>query len=79
MPLFGKSSKSPVELVRVLKESLLVLEKGGDGRKQVKFVLVKFAEVSQCEDSVFVAFYQLLQQTKTNSSSDTLSTNELVD
>ena len=35
MPLFGKSSKSPVELVRVLKESLLVLEKGGDGKKQV--------------------------------------------
>ena len=34
MPLFGKSSKSPVELVRVLKESLLVLEKGGDGKKQ---------------------------------------------
>ena len=34
MPLFGKASKSPVELVRVLKESLLVLEKGTDGKKQ---------------------------------------------
>ena len=36
MPLFGKATKSPVELVRVLKESLLVLEKGGDGKKQEK-------------------------------------------
>ena len=36
MPLFGKSSKSPVELARLLKESLLVLEKGADGKKQVK-------------------------------------------
>lgn len=36
MPLFGKSSKSPVELVRVLKESLLVLEKGGEGRRQAR-------------------------------------------
>ena len=34
MPLFGKASKSPVELVRVLKESLIVLEKGADGKKQ---------------------------------------------
>ena len=32
MPLFGKASKSPVELVRVLKESLLLLEKGADGK-----------------------------------------------
>ena len=38
MPLFGKSSKSPVELVRVLKESLLVLEKGGDGKKQANII-----------------------------------------
>ena len=37
MPLFGKASKSPVELVRVLKESLLLLEKGADGKKQVSF------------------------------------------
>jgi len=36
MPLFGKASKSPVELVRVLKESLLLLEKGADGKKQEK-------------------------------------------
>jgi len=36
MPLFGKSSKSPVEVVKVLKESLSVLEKGGDGKKQEK-------------------------------------------
>ena len=34
MPLFGKASKSPVELVRVLKESLVILEKGADGKKQ---------------------------------------------
>ena len=48
MPLFGKSSKSPVELVRVLKESLLVLEKGGDGKKQAREVLCvsEFAEDS---------------------------------
>ena len=48
MPLFGKSSKSPVELVRVLKESLLVLEKGGDGKKQAREVLcvLEFAEDS---------------------------------
>lgn len=36
MPLFGKSSKSPVEVVKVLKESLTTLEKGGDGKKQEK-------------------------------------------
>ena len=36
MPLFGKSSKSPVELIRGLKESLLTLEKGSDGKKQDK-------------------------------------------
>jgi len=36
MPLFGKASKSPVELVRVLKESLVILEKGADGKKQEK-------------------------------------------
>ena len=33
MPLFGKSSKSPAEMVRGLKESLTMLERGGDGRK----------------------------------------------
>lgn len=36
MPLFGKSSKSPTEVVRNLKEALLTLEKGGDGKKQEK-------------------------------------------
>ena len=36
MPLFGKSSKSPTEVVRVLKENLNTLEKGGDGKKQEK-------------------------------------------
>ena len=36
MPLFGKSSKSPVEVVKLLKESLATLEKGGDGKKQEK-------------------------------------------
>ena len=40
MPLFGKASKSPVELVRVLKESLLLLEKGADGKKQVSFSIL---------------------------------------
>ena len=36
MPLFGKSVKSPAEVVKLLKESLTVLEKGGDGKKQEK-------------------------------------------
>ena len=36
MPLFGKSSKSPTEVVRNLKEDLLVLEKGGDAKKLEK-------------------------------------------
>jgi hypothetical protein len=38
MPLFGKSSKSPTEVVRNLKEDLLVLEKraGGDPKKMEK-------------------------------------------
>ena len=36
MPLFGKSAKSPTEVVKLLKESLTVLEKGGDGKKQEK-------------------------------------------
>ena len=36
MPLFGKSSKSPPEVVKLLKENLTTLEKGGDGKKQEK-------------------------------------------
>jgi len=36
MPLFGKSSKSPTEIVKLLKESLTTLEKGGDSKKQDK-------------------------------------------
>ena len=36
MPLFGKGTKSPAEVVRILKEGLLTLEKGGDGKKQEK-------------------------------------------
>jgi len=36
MPLFGKSTKSPAEVVKLLKEALGVLEKGGDGKKQEK-------------------------------------------
>ena len=36
MPLFGKSTKSPAEVVKLLKEALTVLEKGGDGKKQEK-------------------------------------------
>ena len=35
-PLFGKSSKSPTEVVRQLKEHLTTLEKGSDGKKQEK-------------------------------------------
>jgi hypothetical protein len=36
MPLFGKASKSPTEVVRNLKEDLTVLEKGGDAKKLEK-------------------------------------------
>jgi hypothetical protein len=36
MPLFGKSSKTPTEVVKLLKEALATLEKGGDGKKQEK-------------------------------------------
>jgi len=36
MPLFGKSSKSPTEVVKLLKESLTTLEKGGDSKKEGK-------------------------------------------
>lgn len=37
MPLFGKSSKSPAEVVKLLKESLTTLEKGnGDVKKEDK-------------------------------------------
>ena len=36
MQLFGKSSKSPAEAVKVLKESLVLLERGSDGKKQEK-------------------------------------------
>jgi len=46
MPLFGKSTKSPTEVVRNLKEDLLVLEKraGGDPKKMEKvgFIYVLF-------------------------------------
>jgi len=35
-PLFGKSSKSPTEVVRQLKEHLTTLEKGGEGKKEEK-------------------------------------------
>ena len=40
MPLFGKSSKSPTEVDRNLKEDLLVLEKGGDAKKLEKARIV---------------------------------------
>ncbi len=36
MPLFGKSPKSPIDVVKVLKENLTLLEKGSDGKKQEK-------------------------------------------
>jgi len=41
MPLFGKSSKSPTEVVRNLKEDLIVLEKGGDQKKLEKVNLLQ--------------------------------------
>ena len=76
MPLFGKSSKSPVELVRVLKESLLVLEKGGDGKKQAREVLcvLEFAE-----DRVIALSGTADCSKQTNSSSHKLTPNELLD
>jgi hypothetical protein len=36
MQLFGKSSKSPAEAVKLLKESLVLLERGGEAKKQDK-------------------------------------------
>jgi calcium binding protein 39 len=35
-PLFGKSSKSPTEVVKLLRENLTTLEKGGDPKKEEK-------------------------------------------
>ena len=35
-PLFGKSSKSPTEVVKLLRENLTTLEKGGDHKKEEK-------------------------------------------
>lgn len=34
--IFGKSSKNPAEVVRSLRDDLVLLEKGGDGKKQEK-------------------------------------------
>ena len=46
MPLFGKSSKSPGEVVRNLKDAFITLEKGGqDAKKQEKVILDVF---NQC-------------------------------
>eukprot|EP00088_Acartia_fossae_P061012 TRINITY_DN7322_c0_g2_i1.p1 TRINITY_DN7322_c0_g2~~TRINITY_DN7322_c0_g2_i1.p1 ORF type:complete len:340 (-),score=72.30 TRINITY_DN7322_c0_g2_i1:205-1224(-) len=36
MPLFGKGTKSPTEVVKVLKDGLLTLQKGGEQKKQEK-------------------------------------------
>ena len=36
MPLFGKSHKSPQELVKTLRDSLLALQADKDGRKSGK-------------------------------------------
>ena len=44
--IFGKSSKSPGEIVRNLKEDLTVLEKGGDGKKQEK---VRVTQALMCQ------------------------------
>ena len=42
MPLFGKSSKSPSDVVRNLKDALITLEKGGqDAKKQEKVNLLE--------------------------------------
>ena len=35
MPLFGKSSKSPADVTKHLKESLTVLERGTDAKKEL--------------------------------------------
>jgi len=42
--IFGKSNKNPAEVVRNLKEDLVTLEKGGDGKKQerVSYCAAKF-------------------------------------
>ena len=39
MPLFGKSSKSPSDVVRSLKDALITLEKGGQDAKKMEKVI----------------------------------------
>jgi len=34
MPLFGKSHKSPAEIVRYLREALILIEKGQDKKSE---------------------------------------------
>jgi len=46
MPLFGKSHKSPGEIVRNLREALLLIEKGQD-RKSEKAVEEVFFNISE--------------------------------
>ena len=59
MPLFGKSSKSPSDAVRNLKDAFITLEKGGqDAKKQEKVrkcgivvitrVIMDISKVSKC-------------------------------
>ena len=42
MPLFGKSTKSPSDVVRNLKDALLTLEKGGQDTKKQEKVSQKY-------------------------------------
>jgi hypothetical protein len=55
MPLFGKSSKSPNEVVRILKDDLLILEKGGENKKLEKVIV---SLVSFLESSILCFFFQ---------------------
>ena len=53
MPLFGKSSKTPTEVVKLLKEALATIEKGGDGKKQEKAQEKLCLESVLCDTVVF--------------------------
>ena len=48
MPLFGKSQKSPAEVVKALKEAVTSLEKGDKKLEKVWIWILK-SQISPCE------------------------------
>lgn len=49
MPLFGKSQKNPVEVVKQLKDAVVALEKGDKKLEKV------------CVDYTFILFFEFIQ------------------